>query len=407
MRRRSVLAVALVVSVLPCTVRAEGDKSLPPVPPVAAATDAARPTASFPRTIPEARAEAEAATQPRETWPAQEVELARARCTQLLKTVDAVTLPEPPVREGDCGAPAPVRLVSVGRNPEVAISPPALVTCDFVVALHSWLKGDVQPLARKYLGSAIVKIESMSDYSCRNAYGRVKTRLSEHGRANALDIRGFLAQSGQMVTVLDDWGMTAREVAAAVAAEKKAAEKAAAAAALAEAEARRKAAVAGKALPPNAGSTSVADRSLSVPPDVLNRRTLVEGLPRVSIGTGGGDHGAASSAPTATFDLMPSKLGGPKPAIEKNPAVDQKPASQNKSAAEPHAKKPLKRATQAAAPAIPAGPPSAEAKALFLRNAHAAGCRIFGTVLGPEANNAHRNHLHVDVAERTTGAFCE
>ena len=36
----------------------------------------------------------------------------------------------------------------------------------------------------------------------------------------------------------------------------------------------------------------------------------------------------------------------------------------------------------------------------FLRAAHRSACKIFGTVLGPEANNAHKNHFHVDMAER-------
>ena len=36
----------------------------------------------------------------------------------------------------------------------------------------------------------------------------------------------------------------------------------------------------------------------------------------------------------------------------------------------------------------------------FLRAAHESACKLFGTVLGPEANNAHRNHFHVDMAER-------
>ncbi len=36
----------------------------------------------------------------------------------------------------------------------------------------------------------------------------------------------------------------------------------------------------------------------------------------------------------------------------------------------------------------------------FLHDAHDAACRIFGTTLGPEANDAHRNHFHVDMAER-------
>jgi hypothetical protein len=46
-------------------------------------------------------------------------------------------------------------------------------------------------------------------------------------------------------------------------------------------------------------------------------------------------------------------------------------------------------------------------KGRFLREAHAAACRIFGTTLGPEANEAHRNHLHVDMAERKGRKFCE
>jgi hypothetical protein len=43
----------------------------------------------------------------------------------------------------------------------------------------------------------------------------------------------------------------------------------------------------------------------------------------------------------------------------------------------------------------------------FLRSTHEGACGIFGTVLGPEANEAHRNHLHLDLAARRRGAFCE
>lgn len=46
-------------------------------------------------------------------------------------------------------------------------------------------------------------------------------------------------------------------------------------------------------------------------------------------------------------------------------------------------------------------------RAQFLRDIHAGGCKIFGTVLGPEANEAHKNHFHVDMAKRRHSAFCE
>ena len=43
----------------------------------------------------------------------------------------------------------------------------------------------------------------------------------------------------------------------------------------------------------------------------------------------------------------------------------------------------------------------------FLRSAHAAACLIFGTVLGPEANDFHRDHFHLDIKARKTKSFCE
>jgi hypothetical protein len=46
-------------------------------------------------------------------------------------------------------------------------------------------------------------------------------------------------------------------------------------------------------------------------------------------------------------------------------------------------------------------------EATFLRDVHAGACSMFGTVLGPEANEAHRNHLHLDLAPRRHSAFCE
>ena len=43
----------------------------------------------------------------------------------------------------------------------------------------------------------------------------------------------------------------------------------------------------------------------------------------------------------------------------------------------------------------------------FLRALHKGACGPFGTVLGPEANEAHRDHFHLDMAPRKRSAFCE
>jgi len=43
----------------------------------------------------------------------------------------------------------------------------------------------------------------------------------------------------------------------------------------------------------------------------------------------------------------------------------------------------------------------------LLRRLHAAACGPFGTVLGPEANALHADHLHLDVEARRSGPYCE
>lgn len=325
-------------------------------------------------------------------WPAVEVELAKARCTQLLKGVDAVTIPEPPFRKGDCGSMAPVRLVSIGKNPEVALSPPPVVSCDLVVALTKWMKESVQPAAKRHLGAEVIRMESMSDYSCRMAYGRIGNKLSEHGKANALDIRGFTTRKGEQAVVLTDWGITKRDIKKQIAEAKAATAKAEAVKAAAEQASKERAERAEFAA--KAETTGTA----------LPRKTLVEGLPPRK------DQPPALALPAAmvkegTFGT-PTHLGGPKEAA--------KSSDRKASRKEASAKK--KSATDATVAALPApgaddtpveAPKPASPSAKFLHETHAAACQIFGTTLGPEANEAHRNHFHVDMAPRKVRKICD
>src|SRR5262249_36692323 len=140
-------------------------------------------------------------------WSPQEVEQALARCAVVLKGLDVVTVTGPPLREGtECGTPVPMRLISVGRNSQITIVPPPSLTCDMVAALARWLERDVQPLARKHLGAPIARVETMSSYSCRNAYGRANGRVSEHGKADAVDIGSVLAAPRHPAIIAADLG---------------------------------------------------------------------------------------------------------------------------------------------------------------------------------------------------------
>ena len=316
--------------------------------------------------LPEAGQAAAAGAVEPDAWAPSAIAEARARCAAVLKGLDVAVIAEEPIKEGDCGAAAPVRLVRLGKNPEVVLSPPATVTCDMVAQLDKWLRTDVQPLARKLLGAPVVKIETMSSYSCRNAYGRAKTKLSEHGRANALDIGGFQTANAEPTSVLASWGPTARETRARALAAAKAAEQKAAAEAVA--------AAAGKPAPatPPEHKEAVVEPA-TAPEWTLSIATQIKGMlgvPARLPGASDTDHGAA-------LGLVPSsRLGGPKPNAQPAPAASPK-------------SDPEQRRSQ------------------FLRQAHAAACKHFGTVLGPEANDAHKNHLHIDMADRQRSNFCE
>jgi hypothetical protein len=320
-------------------------------------------------------------------WKVSDIDAAIAQCAVLLKGLEVVaTRAEPFSENGECGAPAAVELISVGKNPQVSFSPPVTVRCEVVAALHQWIKNDLQPLAQRHLGGPLVRIETMSSYSCRNAYGRSKTRLSEHGVANAVDIRAFVSASGHGTDVIADWGPTQRDIAAQVAAARAAAQKAEAERALAAAKTanpQQRIAVPVPSAAPPALQTPVPGIAAATSATALGlRQSVPVELPRQTI-TVGPDRppapGVAIQMPSSRGESggtgiglsFPgiSRLGGPKaPVAAKSAVID---------------------------------------RTEFLRGAHTSACRIFGTVLGPEANNAHKNHFHVDMAERRSGNFCE
>lgn len=327
----------------------------------------------------QASAPADASQPATPVWSKEEIAVAKAQCNIAMYGIEAKLEPEDPIKEGTCGAPHVVKLVSIGRSPEVVLSPPAILTCDMVAALYKWMKAEVQPLARRELGGPIVRIETMSSYSCRNAYGRARTNLSEHGRANALDIGGFATGSGDTTRVLASWGPTLREMRALAGVSKADGAKPGGGTAPV---AQPPAAAASPAQPAPARSDPYAVSGAAQPP-------VAPALPGVIVrNLPGLDHGSAA------FGLAPaSRLGGPKPKEE--------PAGPSPAAATPP------KVIRPEAKAAPGTMPDLDPKRTrFLREAHTSACKYFGTVLGPEANRDHQNHFHLDMAPRKTGNYC-
>jgi hypothetical protein len=254
---------------------------------------------------------------PTSTWTDKEIETALMQCVQALAPLMADVGSLAPIRSGDCGAPAPVLLKSIGAVDKVSFDPPLVLNCAMVGALDRWLRDRVQPAAKEAFSSPISKIIG-SSYACRNVYNRPDGHLSQHAFANAIDLPMFVLADGRKIDVTHGWGPTQRDLVAAAKAK--------------------------KAVPGTTGS--VAQQK-------VNSKEATTGVVKVSTAA------AASNTATATS-------GGAASADDSGVAAEAK----------------------------------------FLRLAHDGGCKIFSTVLGPEANDAHRSHLHMDLQDRKT-SVCE
>jgi hypothetical protein len=134
------------------------------------------------------------------------VAAAKRECNALLRGRDIDYTPLDPIGEpGGCGAPAPV---SVTRVAGVAMTPAATLTCDMAAALHGWVSASVKPAARERLKTEVTEIRGGTSYACRRRNNASSGKMSEHSKANALDMAGFtFARQQAGVTVGGgNWG---------------------------------------------------------------------------------------------------------------------------------------------------------------------------------------------------------
>jgi hypothetical protein len=69
-------------------------------------------------------------------------------------------------------------------------------------AIADWIRTDMMPLASS-LGSAITDLDNFDSFECRGRNRVVGAVLSEHGRANALDVRALKLANGRSIALTD------------------------------------------------------------------------------------------------------------------------------------------------------------------------------------------------------------
>jgi hypothetical protein len=105
---------------------------------------------------------------------------------------------------GGCGGEDLVRLEAVvlPDNKRVALKPAAILRCAMASAVADWIRTDMAPLAAS-LGSVISDLDNFDSFECRGRNRVAGAPLSEHGRANALDVRALSLADGQSISLTD------------------------------------------------------------------------------------------------------------------------------------------------------------------------------------------------------------
>jgi hypothetical protein len=104
------------------------------------------------------------------------------------------------VGPGECGAADVVRLnaVTLRDRLRVPLNPPAVLRCGMAEALAHFIRNDVAPAAAE-LGAPLASIVNYDSYDCRGRNRVIGAKISEHGKGNAIDIRGIRLANGTMV----------------------------------------------------------------------------------------------------------------------------------------------------------------------------------------------------------------
>lgn len=103
--------------------------------------------------------------------------------------------------DGGCTALGAVQLLDIGTP----VTNLGAMTCPLARQFARWVREAVQPAAGQWFDARVVRIESMGSYSCRPVNGQAGNKLSEHGRANAVDIAAFVLDDGRRISVLGGW----------------------------------------------------------------------------------------------------------------------------------------------------------------------------------------------------------
>jgi hypothetical protein len=140
---------------------------------------------------------------PANHWPSDVIHREQANCAAALKGLVLEFEALPAFGGPDaCGSAAPLQVTSIAG---ITLSPPIITNCDMAAALYGWIGTSLAVGAANDLNKQLVQVNTASDYVCRRRNSLATGKLSEHGKANALDIASLQFSDGTQMSIKGDW----------------------------------------------------------------------------------------------------------------------------------------------------------------------------------------------------------
>jgi hypothetical protein len=162
--------------------------------PAAASSEPAPEDAEKPEQAPTTEAEK------KPEGPAPSACFVRLQQSAAIKAVPSIS------KAGGCIAEDVVQLdgVILADKRQVAMEPPATLRCGMAQAVTDWVREELVSAAVQ-LGAPLRAVENLASYDCRGRNNILGALLSEHGKANALDVHALKLMNGTTALLTDPY----------------------------------------------------------------------------------------------------------------------------------------------------------------------------------------------------------
>ena len=138
-----------------------------------------------------------------EDFKTADVTSAPSACRTRLEKLAVVTPMPRLIGPGSCGGGDIVRIDAVwlAGGKKIEIKPQPYLQCPMAEQLALWLRDDAVPLTAA--AGVLQRLETYDDFDCRGRNRKLTGKVSEHGKANAIDLKGFTFEGGKYIHLTD------------------------------------------------------------------------------------------------------------------------------------------------------------------------------------------------------------